>query len=136
MPHLTALAQEGLTVPLRTLKPTSSPFLWNAIYTGFTPGLHRLRPTTHTPSFRVRIRDRDRVHVPDALDGLSRLAGNAAGPRPSRGVGARAVYASDRLRVGMARTALETSGPRRFLFAYIRGVDVAQHAYWHLHEAS
>jgi hypothetical protein len=46
----------------------------------------------------------------------------------------RAVYASDRLRVGMARTALETSGPRRFLYAYIRGVDVAQHAYWHLHQ--
>jgi len=70
LPNLSALADEGLALPLRTLRPTSSPFLWNAIYSGFTPGLHRLRAAAYTPHFKVRIRDRDRIATPDALDFL------------------------------------------------------------------
>jgi hypothetical protein len=44
LPALARLRQRGTLAPLHTLEPTSSPFLWNAMYTGFTPALHYQRP--------------------------------------------------------------------------------------------
>ena len=75
LPNLTRIATDGLAMPLRTLKPTSSPFLWNAIYSGVSPGLHLLRPVSFAPEFDVRIKDRDRYRVPDALDAIFDVLG-------------------------------------------------------------
>lgn len=44
LPALAKLHERGTFAPLHTLEPTSSSFLWNAIYTGFTPALHYNRP--------------------------------------------------------------------------------------------
>lgn len=44
MPALSELAGRGSMGPLRTFQPTSSPFIWNSIYTGYTPAIHRRRP--------------------------------------------------------------------------------------------
>ncbi len=44
LPTLAALAERGTMGPLRTFQPTSSPFIWNSIYTGYTPAIHKRRP--------------------------------------------------------------------------------------------
>jgi hypothetical protein len=44
IPALSALAERGVVGPMRTFQPTSSPFIWNSIYTGYTPAQHRRRP--------------------------------------------------------------------------------------------
>lgn len=44
LPRLARLVESGAAGPLHTIQPTSSPFIWNSVYTGFSPALHERRP--------------------------------------------------------------------------------------------
>ncbi len=241
LPALARFIAEGTRRPMRTLVPTSSPFIWNALYSGFSPAAHRLRPVAFAPTADVLVRARPRRTLPDVPSELLRLHGTRqvrhpfafwdllaaagydvgvigawedepvpAGARvfssvshhvvatspptrvldlaPSRhlsidpalaeragnaGVAAavtdipheewmslladdgaadavvdapyadgatptdqrlarlRAVYASDRLRVGLLKETLPVMTEPYCVFAYIRGIDVAQHCFLH-----
>lgn len=239
MPNCAAIADSGLLEPLRTLSPTSSPFIWNSIYTGFSPDAHRRRPIARAPFGRVLLAQPgprsgidpvtaigrvlgwrvirypfalwdilasagyetavigswEHLPVPDAHHAFTatslhyqpswdaarhlalgsrrhawidpsltdamrdverppdtipeaewrhlfgegapiraaldaRYTGDTT-PVEQRLARTRAVYASDRLRVGMAEVLMEELPQPYFLFVYIRGIDVVQHCYLH-----
>jgi len=50
LPNLQALEASGVAGPLHTIQPTSSPYIWNSIYTGFSPAFHRRRPVHYAVS--------------------------------------------------------------------------------------
>ncbi len=75
MPNLARVIDSGTSRPLRTLRPTYSPFLWNAVYTGFTPGLHAMRPAAFAPHEDLLLRKRARGRLPDPLGALLAWAG-------------------------------------------------------------
>jgi hypothetical protein len=66
LPNLKGLAESGSFAPLHTLKPTSSPFIWNAIYTGYMPETHQLRPSVISLPLNT-IYKRNHSSIPDPL---------------------------------------------------------------------
>jgi hypothetical protein len=77
LPHFSRLMREGVSGPLLTLRPTSSPFLWNSIYTGFSPAAHRMRPVAGAFSRALLIAEPPPGRMPDPLSVLRRLSGAA-----------------------------------------------------------
>lgn len=53
LPNISALKNSGAYAPLRTFKPTSSPFIWNTIFTGYNPEIHQLRPSVISLPFNT-----------------------------------------------------------------------------------
>lgn len=75
LPVLGSLASAGTAAPLATLRPTSSPYLWNSIYSGFTPAMHRLRVPGSLLSGTVVAGHPPRGRVPDVLASFLRAGG-------------------------------------------------------------
>ena len=70
VPALSALAKRGVSGPMRTFQPTSSPFIWNSIYTGYTPAQHRRRPRAIPGPGRLLLERRGGEPLGRALAGL------------------------------------------------------------------
>ena len=64
LPNLNFLLNSGSYAPLHTFKPTSSPYIWNSIYTGYNPETHKKRPQVITLPFYT-IYKRNNCALPD-----------------------------------------------------------------------
>lgn len=66
LPSIKSLMDRGSYAPLHTIRPTSSPFIWNAIFTGFMPEIHQLRPSVIVLPFNT-IYKRNHSGLPDLI---------------------------------------------------------------------
>lgn len=66
LPAVQSLVDKGSWAPLHTIKPTSSPYIWNTIYTGFMPDIHQLRPSVMVLPFNT-IYKRNHSLLPDFI---------------------------------------------------------------------
>ena len=64
LPNLSQFKHNSIYAPLRTFKPTTSPYIWNTICTGYNPELHQLRPSVIALPFNTIIK-RNHAMPPD-----------------------------------------------------------------------